>query len=72
MSFKNSWLKPSYIKFKNLKSLFREMVTEDVDEESYLPKRVKMISLGDSGAGKSAIIKVRVCVIADLSVILKL
>ena len=48
------------------------MVTEDVDEESYLPKRVKMISLGDSGAGKSAIIKVRVCVIADLSVILKL
>jgi len=33
------------------------MVTENVDEESYLPKRVKLISLGDSGAGKSAIIK---------------
>jgi len=31
------------------------MVTDD--ESSYLPLRVKLISLGDSGAGKSAIIK---------------
>ena len=29
-----------------------------IEAEDYLPKRVKLISLGDAGAGKSAIIKV--------------
>ena len=29
-----------------------------IEAENYLPKRVKLISLGDAGAGKSAIIKV--------------
>ena len=28
------------------------------ENEDFLPKRVKMISFGDSGAGKSALIKV--------------
>ena len=31
-----------------------------IEAEDYLPKRVKLISLGDAGAGKSAIIKVKI------------
>lgn len=36
-----------------------------IEAEDYLPKRVKLISLGDAGAGKSAIIKVKKILVVE-------